>query len=71
MPDRYIVRKRQRPAWPWALGVLALLALLAWFLHYSGAGPVPGERDEPPAKPRGVYVHRPADPGVVPARAAA
>jgi hypothetical protein len=71
MPDRYIVRKRQRPAWPWALGVLALLALLAWFLHRPGAGEVPGKSDEPPAKPRGVYVHRPSSHGVAPAQAAA
>lgn len=64
MPDRYIVRKRQRPAWPWALGVLALLALLAWFLHHPGDGEGAGESDEPPAKPRGVYVHRPSGPGI-------
>ncbi|MBD0258303.1 MAG: hypothetical protein ICV83_21525 [Cytophagales bacterium] len=70
MPDRYIVRKRQRPAWPWALGVLALLALLAWFLRHPGTGEAPGESDEPPAKPRGVYVHRPSGPGVETIRAA-
>ncbi len=59
MPDRYIVRKRKKsPAWPWALGVLALLALLAWFLHRPAAAEVPGESDEPPPKPRGVFVHR-------------
>ncbi|HEX8530949.1 MAG TPA: hypothetical protein VF646_13050, partial [Cytophagales bacterium] len=60
-----------RPAWLWALGVLALLALLAWLLHHPGAGKVPNESDEPPAKPRGVYVQRPAGPGFAPARAAA
>ena len=59
MPDRYIVRKRKKSlAWPWVLGVLALLALLAWFLHRSAAAEVPGESDEPPPKPRGVFVYR-------------
>jgi hypothetical protein len=59
MPDRYIERKRKKsPAWPWALGVLALLALLAWFLHRPAAAEVPGKSDEPPPKPRGVFVHR-------------
>jgi hypothetical protein len=59
MPDRYIVRKRKKsPAWPWALGVLALLALLAWFLHRPATAEVPGENDELPPKPRGVFVYR-------------
>ena len=71
MPDRYIVRKRKSPAWPWALGVLALLALLAWFLHGPRVAEVPGESEEPPPKPRGVFVHRPAGTGGVPAPAAA
>lgn len=71
MPDRYIVRKRKSPAWPWALGVLALLALLAWFLHRPPrAAEGAGESEEPPPKPRGVFVYRPAGTGVVPARAA-
>jgi hypothetical protein len=58
MPDRYIVRKKKSPAWPWALGVLALLALLAWFLTRPTAAEAPGESDEPPPKPRGVFVYR-------------
>jgi hypothetical protein len=61
MPDRYIVRKKKSPAWPWALGVVALLALLAWFLHRPAAPESPAESNEPPPKPRGVFVyHAPA-----------
>jgi|GEM_PF-3512554 len=71
MPDRYIVRKQKSPAWPWALGVLALLALLAWFLHGPGVVEGAGESAEPPPKPRGVFVYQPAGTGVLPARAAA
>ena len=65
MPDRYIVRKRKKStAWPWALGVLALLALLSWFLHRPAAAEVPAESEEPPPKPRGVFVYRPTGSGV-------
>lgn len=64
MPDRYIVRKRKKsPAWPWALGVLALLALLSWLLHRPAAE-VPAESEEPPPKPRGVFVYRTTGSGV-------
>jgi hypothetical protein len=71
MPDRYIVRKKKSPVWPWALGVLALLALLAWFLTRSAVAEVSREIDEPPPKPRGVFVYRTPGGGTIPHRVSA